>query len=234
MPFSPVTFTDGVTPLNKATFDALQAGVIAAERTENKAVANGYASLDGTGKVPVAQLPGATGAVPTFTFSATPPGSPAEGDLWYLPADATNGVVWMFRYRAASASAFKWEFVGGDPLFSEVAASQSTASTTYVSLATAGPTIAMPRSGDYLLRYGAVCAPQAAGAGLMSPLVNGIAGTPADGHCVQQGVVGSINVARERVFQNATVGSIIMQYRSTGPTVFWDVRWLTVTPIRVS
>ena len=57
MPFTPVTFTDGVTPLNKATFDALQAGVIAAERTENKAVANGYASLDGTGKVPVAQTP---------------------------------------------------------------------------------------------------------------------------------------------------------------------------------
>lgn len=57
MPFTPVTFTDGVTPLNKATFDALQAGVIAAERTENKAAANGYASLDASALVPVAQLP---------------------------------------------------------------------------------------------------------------------------------------------------------------------------------
>lgn len=55
MPFAPVTFTDNVTPLNKATFDALQAGVIAAERTENKGVASGYASLDSGGKVPVAQ-----------------------------------------------------------------------------------------------------------------------------------------------------------------------------------
>jgi hypothetical protein len=57
MPYSPFTFVDGVTPINKAAFDAVQAGVIAAERTENKAAANGYPSLDGTGKVPLAQLP---------------------------------------------------------------------------------------------------------------------------------------------------------------------------------
>ena len=36
-------------------------GIAGAELTANKGVANGYASLDGTGKVPLAQLPSGIG-----------------------------------------------------------------------------------------------------------------------------------------------------------------------------
>ena len=50
---------------------------------------------------------------PAITYSATPPASPADGDEWVLPVDATNGVMWRFRYNASSGSAYKWEFVGG-------------------------------------------------------------------------------------------------------------------------
>jgi len=38
---------------------------------------------------------------------------PYDGQEIYYIADATNGVIWHLRYRAASASAYKWEFLGG-------------------------------------------------------------------------------------------------------------------------
>lgn len=50
-------------------------------------------------------------AIPTLVSSL--PVSPADGQEIYYQADATNGVIWHLRYRAASASSFKWECVGG-------------------------------------------------------------------------------------------------------------------------
>lgn len=44
------------------------------------------------------------------------PTSPQDGQVIDYLADNTNGIVWRFRYRAASASAYKWEFVGGGKL----------------------------------------------------------------------------------------------------------------------
>jgi hypothetical protein len=51
------TFVDGVTPLDAAHLNALQA-------KSEKAAASGYASLDATGKVPVAQLPAYPTGIP--------------------------------------------------------------------------------------------------------------------------------------------------------------------------
>jgi hypothetical protein len=44
------------------------------------------------------------------------PASPVDGQEVYYLADATNGIIWHLRYRAASASAYKWEVLGGPPL----------------------------------------------------------------------------------------------------------------------
>jgi len=49
------------------------------------------------------------------------PSSPVNGQDCYYLADATNGVVWHLKYRSASASTFKWEYVGGGSLHAEVA-----------------------------------------------------------------------------------------------------------------
>jgi hypothetical protein len=61
MAYTPVTFVDGVTPLNAANLNKLEDGVEALDTGKQdkseKAQANGYPSLDGTGKVPLAQLP---------------------------------------------------------------------------------------------------------------------------------------------------------------------------------
>lgn len=85
---------------------------------------------------------------------ANPPGSPSTGDLWEFPVDAATGVNWMFVYNAGSASAFKWEYVGGANLEARVDTSEGTNSATYVDLATNGPQITISRAGDYFFHYG--------------------------------------------------------------------------------
>lgn len=85
--------------------------------------------------------------VPTVTALPT---QPYDGQVVDYLADATNGIVWRLKYRAASASAYKWEFVGGPPLRSAVSGSLgSTGSAAYVDLTTTGPNLTAPLAGDY-------------------------------------------------------------------------------------
>jgi hypothetical protein len=53
---------------------------------------------------------------PTPAFVTSLPTSPIDAQEVYYLADNANGLVWHLRYRAASASAYKWECVGGPPL----------------------------------------------------------------------------------------------------------------------
>ena len=45
------------------------------------------------------------------------PASPADAQEIAFLVDAANGIVWRFRYRAASTSPYRWEFTGGAPLY---------------------------------------------------------------------------------------------------------------------
>lgn len=73
-----------------------------------------------------------------------------NGQVIHYVADSTNGVVWQLRYRAASASASKWECVGGSPLRAVSDADETTAvaHNVYQSLTTV-LTITVPLAGDY-------------------------------------------------------------------------------------
>lgn len=86
-----------------------------------------------------------TQAEPIFTAL---PSSPVDGQVINYQADANNGVIWRFRYNAASVSSFKWEFIGGSSLSAGPAGDITTAATSYVAM-TGGPTIVLPFSGDY-------------------------------------------------------------------------------------
>lgn len=79
------------------------------------------------------------------------PANPVDGQECYFVADATAGVVWHLRYNAASASPYKWEFVGGSEMRDEIvtAAGENTSSTSYTTLTTPGPSIAVPLAGEY-------------------------------------------------------------------------------------
>ena len=97
----------------------------------------------------------------TSTLVTSLPSSPIDGQVIDYVADSTNGIVWRFRYRSASSSAYKWEFIGGGVLDSYVATQQSTSSTTTVGLS--GPSVTVPFAGDYVVTGGAIIAENTAG-----------------------------------------------------------------------
>jgi hypothetical protein len=78
------------------------------------------------------------------------PASPVDGQECDYLADAANGVVWHLKYRAASASAHKWELVGGAELESHqtggIAAIAAVAGTNAV---VPGVAVVVPLAGDY-------------------------------------------------------------------------------------
>lgn len=97
------------------------------------------------------------------TFASGPPVTAADGDIWV--ATSVGGAVgqrWVFQYNAASPSPYKWEFIGGAPAITAVDVLQTTASTSYVDLATAGPTFTLSRGGDYIIQTSAQLVQQSA------------------------------------------------------------------------
>jgi hypothetical protein len=131
-------------------------GTMIYETDTNKAlVYNGSSwieihDLDNNGGVSDAAL----SVAPAGVVSSLP-GSPTDGQIIYYTADATNGVYWQLRYRSASSSSYKWEFIGGSPLTAAVLTEQSLGSTTstWVDLSTSGPSITNPLAGDYLIEW---------------------------------------------------------------------------------
>lgn len=80
------------------------------------------------------------------------PAFPEDGDRVNFLASAPLGLLWVLRYREASASPYKWEWVGGSPLRYELG-NASTASGGYVSVP--GLAITVPLKGDFLISVGA-------------------------------------------------------------------------------
>ena len=92
-----VSYIDGTTPLDAAHMNALQQKV-------EKGLANGYASLDASGKIPAAQIP-----LTVVCYGTTLPASPVDGQEAILVDSVTNPTYqWRFRYNAGSTSAYKW------------------------------------------------------------------------------------------------------------------------------
>lgn len=174
-----------------------------------------------------------------ITVGTTFPASPSDGDVHVYNADTTNGVKWMFQYRSASAHAYKWEFIGGAPLFADVPAEESTTTTgAWVDLATAGPSVTVPLTGDYVVALGSRT--YAGGAGTVTnhtPSFGGATPVLADGIQEYQQTVGGISRhdSIERKKTGLAAGTTIVSKYSTNynPT-YWLGRWLRATPIRVS
>lgn len=90
------------------------------------------------------------------------PAGPVDGQQIAFLVDDTKGIVWHLRYRAFKAdgvtpnpSGFKWEFVGGPPMFGYQAAADSISNAAWADLPTAGPEITCPLAGDYYCEWGA-------------------------------------------------------------------------------
>lgn len=168
-----------------------------------------------------------------------------DGQVVRYLADDTNGVVWTFRYRAASASSYKWEFVGGPALVDTATGSSTRTNTAYGALADSdGPSVTLPLAGDYDVSFGA----QELSSNTNGQPVYISVGTsaPADDASAvvayNYNATGAnrddltISVARSvRLTGLASAAAVAAYYRAgTGAQVTAKQRWLNVTPIRVS
>lgn len=90
--------------------------------------------------------------LPTYVTSL--PSGPIDGQEVYYAADATNGVIWHLRYRSASSSSYKWEFVGGPPMsaYNYDSGAVTTSGTAYTVVTYTNPSLTLPLAGDYVLR----------------------------------------------------------------------------------
>lgn len=168
------------------------------------------------------------------------PAAPIDGQEIYYQASTASGVTWHLRYNAASSSSYKWEYVGGSALRSEVETQEATTSTTYADLATVGPSITVPVAGDYDI---------SAGAQLV--MTNGSAqyiyvGLSLDNAAtilwsnIYQDPVGANDVVSRRGIKTVTrnagsnTGVIKMQYKITSSSIgTYYNRYIFATPVRV-
>jgi hypothetical protein len=171
------------------------------------------------------------------------PSSPADGDMCVFAADATNGIYWLLRYRAGSASAYKWEYLGGEELFAEVLGSlpgEGTTSASYTNLATVGPSITTPLAGDYKVEVGGH-GYQVGGAGLDNYLISyAIGATPAsdDDAVIFYGggpTTGATLSRRRRKNGLGAGAAIVSKYKTepSGAQFYFLNRFLSIKPIRV-
>ena len=149
MAYVPVTFVDGVTPLNAANLNHLEDAI---EELDARPAGGGaelvfegdwaapttyqdgdYVVKDGivyvcvggpTTTPPDASLwGGPTGVAPSsvVTYGTAFPASPVNGQEHILVDSLTAATYqWRFRYNASRADGYRWEFVGGCPAVSEV------------------------------------------------------------------------------------------------------------------
>jgi len=90
-------------------------------------------------------------------FLTALPAAPADGDQIYYQASsmAAAGIVWHLRYNSASASIYKWEFVGGSALTDRANGTVTTTSVAVPVALTGGPSVTIPLAGQYIITYGA-------------------------------------------------------------------------------
>jgi hypothetical protein len=172
----------------------------------------------------------------------TLPVSPAD-DEEYILVDSTTAptYAWRFRYDTAVSGSNKWEFVGGAPAFDLVATAESTTSTSYTNLSTTGPSIVVPRAGEYLIAHGAFIDKTGGtlGTGYMSYAIGATAAAEADRITMETGDAGttpSASLTRTNLKTFAASDDIVAKYKVTsGPDTFaYSERWMTILPVRVA
>lgn len=188
------------------------------------------------------RVPGSQGAA--LGVTSVLPTNPVDGQECYYLADATNGIVWHLKYRAASASAYKWEYVGGSALFVKGAGATGLAASAGF-IAWTGrpfPDPVLPLAGDYQLEHGSrMWVGNPSGSNTQLQLFAGataLAGTMMD-HW--QGSAGAVTTlwagdhAQADRLNGAAAGTVI-QSRYTcpaGSTTNFERPWIKVKPIRV-
>lgn len=102
MPYSPTSWVDGTTPVNAANLNKVETQLVAAESA--KGVANGYASLDASTKVPVAQIPDLSATYQAVTGKAAANGYASLDSGGKIPSAQLPSGVFVPLSSVAAAS----------------------------------------------------------------------------------------------------------------------------------
>lgn len=160
------------------------------------------------------------------------PTNPVDGQEVYLQVDATNGVMWHLRYRAASASAYKWEFIGGPPLTATTPDYDAIVSATLGVAAHDGPKITLPRNGDYIATFSADLRPPTAvfaAAGIAWP-----GSGPTNDECIWASGLASATNSTEVRRDGVTAGVTTMHFASQSGSTLVGRRRVSIIPVRLS
>lgn len=185
-------------------------------------------ALDGE-PVPYTQVQGLS----RFAFGSgtTLPQTPSNGQFFSLALG--SGVVWNLRYNATSASAYKWEFIGGPPLVHSVAASEATTNNFYSDLTTDGPTLTIPFKGEYLVNLTARVQTSITDRCFVGLYVNGALSTETSIDLTGTWF-GALQLASFQTISSANQ-VVKMRYKNVnGGTSTYSNRLLFITPVRIS
>lgn len=182
---------------------------------------------------------GITQKVTTSLLSAGPPASPADGDIWIATAVDANGTRWHFQYNAGSASAYKWEFIGGAPLEAEIQTGENTNASAFTDLATSGPNLVIPRDGDYMFSWGANITnisgtTTAAGVALYYNLTGVLPNTGLNASPATNTYVSAHRMARVNGLTASYSVRLIYDVAFGGGTAQFSQRVISMIPIRIA
>jgi hypothetical protein len=170
------------------------------------------------------------------------PAAPVDGQVAYLAL--AGGGAWAFRWNAGSASAYKWEFCGGPPLYADQSAALNIASSTAsVWVDDAGqPALTVPRAGEFVVQLGATFSVTSAGG---ATLTSDAWYTPPAGSLTDAGMACTVVInqnvvmtgSRQRRIAFAVANSVLIHRSAIGTAaaaVSISSRYLALTPIRVA
>lgn len=193
--------------------------------------------IKGAGGIPVwSALSSADVGLPKITsgtFPAGPPASPSDGDIW-IGHSVGNGVVWAFRYNLGSASAYKWEFIGGPPFVYSDNADHTNGSTvnTWFGITPIAPVAS--REGEYTYTGGTSGYFNSAGTAYMGVGVGGIGFIPTYGINTQlnSGYWAEWHSPKWTSVITAGTG-IVLCAQSNAINTHWQYQWIEFIPVRV-
>jgi hypothetical protein len=180
-------------------------------------------------------IPLLAGSKINLNVGTTPPGSPVAGDLWIYQG---SGFYWQFVYDPTETT-YKWKFVGGAPLTTEVPTGQSTLSGSYVDLATV-VSVTVPRSGEYVLEHGVQSINSSGSTHAASNIalkLGGAAITANEAMRSDQNASGGVDATTVSRMMKRTLsaGDVVkQQYATDGfSTYTYFQRWITAYPTKV-
>lgn len=161
------------------------------------------------------------------------PGAPFDGqEIHYQTvAMAALGIRWRFVYNAGSASAYKWEFIGGSTWATFITATVTTVSVYPALVDLGGPSIAVPLAGDFIVE--AIVNAYRVDTGSIFMAVNDGAANQLGGDSGPSSGYGTQLVLSAQLTR-AAAATWKMLYASSSATGAWfRNRTLKITPVRV-